>query len=125
MRVLSILILGLVLMACGQTAKPAAKAPPVTMNGSGIENTAPFHLDSGNYLVQWTATPRSQGASCYHGGTLKTTTGKSIESIANASLNRGEPQTTGETRVYNVASGEYFVHMSSGCNWTVTLTQQG
>lgn len=97
---------------------------PVTVSGTGIEKSAPFHLEAGNYLVTWTATPSSDQG-CYHGATLSAVDPNApvFEMLANELLKDATPK-SGQTRIYNLRSGDYYINGTSGCAWSFTFTQQ-
>jgi hypothetical protein len=98
---------------------------PVTISGQGTMNTKPFDLAAGNYTVDWTAKD-NQGSGrvgCFHGASLKPVTpGRSFsESLGSGQV--GASQTaTGQTQIYGVPAGQYYVDTTSGCAWTITLT---
>lgn len=105
-------------------SEPAAAEAPVTITGSGIENSAPFLLDGGIYLVEWTAIPHSDQG-CYHGAELEAVDPDAavFEPLANELLDSAAPK-TGTTYIYDLAGGDYYVHASSGCDWSFTFTAQ-
>lgn len=100
---------------------------PVTIEGEGGFNSAPFSLPAGNYLVTWTAKPQASSRvnQCFYGASLKPVTpaapgsGFISASLGNAQVDGTK---TGETRIYNVPAGDYYVTASSSCRWSVTLT---
>jgi hypothetical protein len=100
----------------------AAPQAPITVTGSGIENSAPFHLNGGDYRVAWTATPHSDGG-CYHGLHLEPTGGSGGEWLAAEMIDTAAPMND-STYVYGVSAGSYYINANSGCDWTVTLSQQ-
>jgi len=97
---------------------------PVTVTGSGIQKSAPFHLEAGTYEVIWTATP-SNDQGCYHGGSLGAVDPDQFifETLANELLDSAAAK-TGSTFIYNLDAGDYFVDASSGCAWSFTFSQQ-
>jgi hypothetical protein len=84
---------------------------------------APFHLNGGNYKVDWTATPASS-TGCYHGASLGAVDPNQLllEPLANELLSSKAPK-TGSTFIYNLP-GDYYVDASSGCAWSFTFTAQ-
>jgi hypothetical protein len=87
--------------------------------------SAAFELHGGNYTITWTATDNQSQSKvgCSHGGSLqRVDPPPASETIANASVSAGRTA-TGETHAYNLRAGRYFLNMSSGCEWTVTLTR--
>lgn len=127
------LLVTLVLAGCGTSGggnggdggdAGAPAQAPVTVRGSGIEASDPFHLNGGDYRVEWTATPGSD-TGCYHGANLDSTDeDESVyERLANELLDSAAPA-NGSTNVYGLDAGEYFVNASSGCDWEFTFTQR-
>jgi hypothetical protein len=106
-----------------QASAAAPVDAAVTLEGSGIQKSRLFRLSGGNYWIQWTATPKS-ASGCYHGGTLQAPDQPLVhESVGNELINDRNPR-SGETRAYNLKPGDYFLNMSSGCDWRVTITPQ-
>jgi hypothetical protein len=95
---------------------------PITISGSGIENSAPFHLNGGDYRVTWTATPDSD-VGCYHGANLDSNEVDVFEVLANEILDSAAPM-SGSTYVYGLDPGRYYINANSGCDWSFTFTQQ-
>lgn len=120
------LIVLLLLAACngggGGADTPAQQ--PVTVSGSGIENSDPFRLAAGDYAVEWTATPHSD-TGCYHGANLESTDESRFvfEPLANELLDSATP-VSGSTNIYGLDGGEYYVAASSGCDWRFVFTAQ-
>jgi hypothetical protein len=95
----------------------------IEIEGNGTEISRTFRLSGGNYVIRWTAVSReSQG--CTHRGWLEAR-GQSPfqQGIANAAVTPGGRQ-GGETRAYALRAGDYYLNMSSGCDWRVTITAQ-
>jgi hypothetical protein len=94
----------------------------VTITGTGISKSAPFHLNGGTYEVTWKATP-SSSVGCYHGASLGAVDPSAFvfETLANELLDSAAPK-TGSTFIYNLPSGDYYVNASSGCSWSFTFT---
>lgn len=106
--------------------KPVApqKDEPVTLDGKGIMKTPPFELRGGNYTISWTANDTPNGLGCYHGGAMKNVDSTSTsETVANASVPKGQ-SAAGTTQAYNLKAGRYYLDMSSGCTWSVTIAPQ-
>jgi hypothetical protein len=105
---------------------PAASAPAqrtaVTVSGKGIMNSKLFSLGPGDYLVGWKATPSSSGG-CYHGASLVGRDNDDRENLGNELLDSKTPA-TGETNLYGLTGGRYYIDASSGCSWTYTFTPQ-
>ena len=113
-----ILVALLVAGCASPSAAPAVRQTPVTITGSGIENSAPFRLAAGDYLVEWAATTER---SCYHGGTLKGTDNGETEYLANEML---DGDGSGVTYVYGLEGGTYYIRASSGCDWVFRFISQ-
>lgn len=105
-------------------SEPPAAEAPVTITGSGIENSAPFHLGGGIYLVEFTATPRSDQG-CYHGAYLQSADPNApvYERLASELLESAAPL-SGTTYIYDLAAGDYYINANSGCDWSFTFTAQ-
>lgn len=101
--------------------KPAAKDEPQTFSGSNIQKTRPFTLSGGAYSLAWKATDTG-GFTCVFSGFLTPTTGNmlSMELFANAVVSAGQAQSQ-ESQVYNVRPGQYFLDITSTCDWEVTI----
>lgn len=101
-------------------AAPVAEAP-VTLQGEGLQKTRPFALRGGNYTLAWEATAPNP-AGCYHGGMLQAVNPAALavaEPLANAMVQGTQ---RGETQVYRLAAGDYYLNMTSGCRWSVTIS---
>jgi hypothetical protein len=96
-----------------------AAAAPIVQSGQGDGQTAPLEVPAGTYAVHY-----NFGADCFYGGTLERTDG-GFELI---DLGSGQGPLEGDTFVYNVEGGEYYVAMitgpAPGCPWEITLTPQ-
>lgn len=105
------------------TSAPASQPAeaPVTLQGEGLQKTKPFALRGGNYTLSWEATAPN-AAGCYHGGLLQAVNPSALavaEPLANAMVQGTQ---RGETQVYRVAAGDYYLNMTSGCRWSVTIS---
>lgn len=139
-RMLGSVLISLLLVAwlagCGRASTPedgndalgdAVAAPrqtAITVSGSGIENSDPFQLNGGDYMVEWTATPQTD-TGCYHGATLQTTDESAFvfEMLANELLD-SSARASGSTNVYGLDEGEYYIEANSGCDWEFVITQR-
>jgi len=91
----------------------------VTVTGKGISSSKAFRL-AGNYMLQWVAVADSS-VGCYHGANLKRADGTFMfETIANEMIENKKP-VTGETNLFNLEDAEYYVDVSSGCDWEFTF----
>jgi hypothetical protein len=106
-----------------QAAKPAA-APaqaPVTLSGKGIAKTDPFSLSAGSYEIHWQAVNPTT-APCFHGGSLLAIDQQGFfpQTVGNEMVPAGQTN-EGATNAYNLKAGQYYLNMSSGCQWTVSI----
>jgi len=71
-------------------------------------------------MLQWVAVADSS-VGCYHGANLKRADGTFMfETIANEMIENKKP-VTGETNLFNLEDAEYYVDVSSGCDWEFTF----
>lgn len=98
---------------------------PFTVAGQGMMKTALFALAGGTYKVNWQASDASAGdfVGCFHGAQLRSESAAFGESIGGGSV-AADATLTGETFVYSVKPGRYYVDATSGCRWSITLTNQ-
>jgi hypothetical protein len=97
---------------------PAADGAPITVSGAGRQQSAPFHLDGGAYRADWTyAKPVAVGTSIMMEGADASTSSYGV--IVN-----GDPigATSGQTFVYKLKPGSYYVSAQVAAPWSVTLT---
>lgn len=97
------------------TAPPATE--PVTVSGPGDMSTNPFTLSGGRHQVHY----RFDG-DCFYGASLEPVDG----GLLLADLGTGMGPVEGDTNVYDLASGDYYVRVitgpAPGCGWEITLT---
>lgn len=91
---------------------------PLTISGSRQINSAPFDLPGGAYHVDWSLTPASTGLTFID--LDDTATGYVAKSILNAS--DGKAGISGETFIYGVKPGHYYLAVRAPGDWSVTLT---
>lgn len=91
----------------------------VTITGSGIEKSASYAM-SGDYIVNWTATPSSDSG-CYHGANLESVQATHFEMLVNEMISNGL-QKSGNTHIYALPAGDYYINAASGCAWSFTFT---
>ena len=108
------------------TAPPAscptatASAAPVVLTGPGSGNSAPFTLAGGDYKASWSI---EAAGDCLHRSYLRST---DPDALAREGIGEGDPP-RGETYVYGLAPGRYYVETqsTSGCGeWTITIGRQ-
>jgi hypothetical protein len=91
-----------------------------TIEGTGQRNSAPLALDGGAYQVDWQLSSPSDRLTFIR---LESATSGSVlqsETILNAS--GPTPVTSGQTFVYNVKPGSYYLGVRAPGGWSVTLT---
>lgn len=104
------------------TATPAAEEP-IKLSGERQQNTRPFDLRGGTYVVTWDIRqPKGSEAACYASASLVRVEGKrSVESLFNLAVNRGDKPVNGETMVYGVTGGQHYLSVNGSCAWSVTI----
>ncbi len=111
-----------------QAAAPPPGEQPITLSGSQDQNTPPFELRGGTYTARWSAQLRSGESSCFVGVRVRRTMDqRSLDSIISTTLSRrqGAPSANGETILYGVTPGLYYLDVNtSGCDWSVTIAPQ-
>lgn len=105
----------------GASVCPTATAPgaPVVLTGSGSRNSAPFTLAGGDYKASWSV---EAAGDCLHRSYLRST---DPDALAREGIGEGDPP-RGETYVYGLAPGRYYVEtQSTSCGeWTITIGRQ-
>lgn len=106
--------------ACA-TATPAP-GDPTTVKGTGKTQTLPFDLAGGAYTVDWQIGQSSDAASY----SLR------LMPVVDAPFNHGQtimsaiytknPDATGQTHLYDVKPGKYYLAVDVPKGWSVTLT---
>lgn len=101
------------------TTLASAPAPsPVTVNGSGTGNSAPFELGAGDYRATWQAR-----GSCFVWLELQAATGAYLPG-GTIALQMVNGSASGETYLYGLPAGRYYVAANAGCPWSVTIAGQ-
>lgn len=98
---------------------------PFTITGQGTMKTSLFTLNGGTYKVNWQATPTGSSSvvGCFHGANLVPETASFGQNLGSGQV-AANATTTGETFAYNVKPGRYYIDATSGCQWSITLTNQ-
>jgi hypothetical protein len=110
-------------LTSGPLLAPTQANGVIELEGNGTELSRQFHLSGGNYVIRWTAIPKSP-AGCLHRGFLQARGQPTFQqSIANEVI-KDATRRSGETRAYALKPDDYFLNMSSGCDWRVTITPQ-
>jgi len=95
---------------------PGDAREPVTIEGGGALNTAPFDAE-GDYRVDWATT-----GSCYYSATLQG------EGAMKGLFSTNEAM-AGSGYIYGLPASEYHVAVNTGpvpdCGWSVTLVPSG
>lgn len=112
--------------ASAPAPKPVAKpAPedPVKLSGKEKQKTSPFSLKGGNYTVEW------RGDRGQFGGNLIVRLhilegGTGRELLVNTIIERDDRSKNGETQLYNVPAGRYYLDVIAPDDWSVTFTPQ-
>lgn len=96
----------------------------IALMGSGQMNTRPLDLTGGAYTVTWQAFM----GGAYGGNvilSLKRTDGQfANHSVSSVILGRDQPELHGETQLYTVKPGQYFLEAMAPGPWTVTIAPQ-
>lgn len=105
---------------------PTATPPPpieqpVVVTGSGMTQTRPFVLAGGNYTIDWTAQDKNPRTPCFHSGALRGVDNSTTQSLGLKSVDAGQ-SASGETTAYHLIPGQYYLSMTSGCDWSVTIS---
>lgn len=121
----AVTIVALLVAGCGSAAGGSAGAAPgaarvgITRSGNGTLVTDRFHL-AGDYRLDWTATDTgSVRVGCYHGSHIE----PGRDGDVSVSVDGGK-MSRGTTHVYGLDAGQYDFWVSSGCDWTLTLTPE-
>lgn len=114
-----------VAVAVQPTAVPADTGAAIKLRGDTSKNTPPFTLAAGSYVATFKTELRAGGSSCFTSASLNRVADKrTVERIYSTTLNRQDGRTavTGETRLYGVVAGEYYLDVQeTGCSWSVEI----
>lgn len=102
------------------------EAGQVSLSGDGSLNTLPFDLSGGAYTVRWSGStgsrPIALGNVILY---LKRTDGPlGTELLVNTTVSQQIPTASGETHVYNVKPGSFYLAVTSPGEWSVTISPQ-
>lgn len=111
--------------AAQETAPPSCAAgqpsgDPLTVGGTGQQQSAPFALAGGAYRVDWTTAAPTTQLSFIE---LKSADDPSVlrsKTILNATAEGGA--TSGQTFLYTVKPGPHYLSVRLPAAWAVTLT---
>lgn len=105
------------------TTTTEAPPQPIVQTGQGDGQTPPLDVPAGNYAVHY-----QFDGTCFYGGTLVPIDSADPLDFPQ-DLGTGTGPVAGDTNIYDVPGGTYYVKMitgpAPGCPWTVTLTPQG
>ena len=109
----------------GSTATATPSAPiaadrPVVLSGSSTVKTRSFTLAGGNYTVAWRWT--LSGKLGYFSGWLKPIDGSAGELFGREIIKESQQ---GETQIYKVKPGQYYLEVASAGHWVIAIVPQG
>jgi hypothetical protein len=110
-------------LASAPLAAPTQANGVIELEGDGTQTSRQFHLSGGNYLLRWTATPKSP-AGCYYGGALQAREYPLFQRAIANEVVKGGARRAGEARLYALKPGDYFLNVSSSCDWNVSVIPQ-
>jgi hypothetical protein len=94
----------------------------VDLSGTGKQNTRPFDLAGGAYTLRWSASGNRGGNVIMH---LKRTDGTGISQLlVNTIMPTNGAELGGETQVYAVKSGTYYLDLTAPGPWSVQVYPQ-
>ncbi len=101
---------------------PAAEQP-VALTGTGVMQTQAFTLAGGNYAVAWAAHDPT-GRGCFLGSYLWPLADHVIPQLLTNQQVPGGQQFGSQTQAYRVAPGDYYLKITSDCDWAFTIQAQ-
>jgi hypothetical protein len=105
--------------ADGDQATAATRAGiPITIEGAGQSQSLPFSLGGGAYTVAW-STQNERGATSYM--LLNSAEDPSPATSQQIMFESGH-RSGGETHIYHVKPGRYYLSVNAPASWTVTFT---
>jgi hypothetical protein len=108
----------------GGSAPPNTGEKPVTLSGSGVMQTKPFSLAGGNYVSDWSASDPT-GMGCMQSGFLESADPSfSVMFDVGTKILFPRSSDRGTAPLPGLQAGHYYLDMTSGCNWTVTISPQ-
>ena len=97
------------------TEQPTAETS-VTLSSKETMNTKPFTLAGGDYLATFTTK-----GTCFDASDLMSVADGFVDEIHSGMV---EGEAKGETALYGLQPGKYYLRANSGCFWTVTIGPQ-
>ncbi len=101
-------------------ANPSPQEEAVRFEGQGMRNTKAFYLSGGDYAIISTVTPEP-GHGCGNLSSLVGIGQPSTDFLAQSDVRKPFTDTN---LVYSKRPGRYYMAMSSGCRWVVTIQRQ-
>ena len=99
-----------------EIAKPTAV--PLVISGGSLQKSRLFHLNGGNYTVEWSAT-NNDLVGCNNILILEKPTNQlMLEPIVNNIISTNG---NGSTNIYNISSDDYYINAMGSCSWSVTI----
>lgn len=109
-----IALIVLIVAACGGSSAPENLPPK--FSGSGQGQTDSFHLNGGDYKVDWTAhNPNTTGVPCYFAPAI---TGSGFSDVAGLDIAADSSATA---NLHGLAAGDWYFDVITGCAWTLTI----
>jgi hypothetical protein len=103
-----------------QTPPDPLPGVPITLTGTGTQDTPLFQLAAGNYTLRWKAQATS-AVGCFHGASLRALEGFFMKPAGSGQV---KDPLEGSTEIYNVDAGAYYLNINSGCAWEITIAPQ-
>jgi hypothetical protein len=95
-----------------------ATAQPITLSGSTGTNSTPLHL-AGNYTSNWSV---SGAKLCSGSAKIVAVDGHFIRNNEVIPLGFYDQPASGQTQVYGLTDGQYYVSTNINCNWAINLS---
>jgi hypothetical protein len=108
------------LSAASAASSPNIKDDSVRFEGQGMRNTKAFYLSGGDYAIVTTVTPEL-GHGCGNLSSLVGIGDARVDFLAQSDVRKPFTDTN---LVYSKQPGRYYMNMSSGCKWVVTVQRQ-
>lgn len=106
-------------------ARPSWSTDPASTaitGGPGVSNSAPFRLDGGNYVVGWATDLPSDRLTFIELRSADEDIALRMQVILNASA--GNSGSAGETNLFNVKPGNYYLSVRAPSAWRVMISRR-
>lgn len=100
-------------------SQPPSVDLPRIAGGPGVSNSPPFQLAGGDYAVTWATEAPSDRATFIDLRSADSSSALDSHVILNASA--GTSGSAGDTNLFRVKPGRYFLAVRAPSNWTVTI----